>query len=229
MDRIQTKRPIIPVGEGTRAPRVSVRLFNAVMAGLIFLGFCVMGVGVNIVRQPAFMAWFSANVLLGVVLMIAVPIIGVVLMSGAVKRQSVARSLVGFALFVASFGLLSATAIAQYDLPTINAAFVATAAITLVFGGLGLAFPRVFQRMAGVLSVALIALVIVQVVMALLGVDQTWLDIAVIVVFCGFIGYDMHQAAIVEPTLPNAVFMASNLFLDIMNVFIRIVDIMDNN
>ena len=83
------------------------------------------------------------------------------------------------------------------------------------------------ERIIGVLVVALIALCVVQIAMALLGVDQSWLDIAVIVVFCGFIGYDMHQASIIEPTLPNAVFMASNLFLDIMNIFIRMLDVMD--
>ena len=173
------------------------------------------------------MAWFDANGLLGLILLIGGPIVGVILMSGAVKRQSVARSLIGYAIFVTTFGLFCAAAIAQYDLPTINTAFIATAAITVVFGILGLTFPKVFQRIIGALVVALVALCLAQIVMALMGVDQSWLDIAIIVVFCGFIGFDMYQASIVEPTLPNAVFMASNLFLDIMNIFIRALDIAD--
>lgn len=65
--------------------------------------------------------------------------------------------------------------------------------------------------------------------MMFLGVDQTWLDIAVIVVFCGFIGYDMYVATTVAPTVPNAVFMACNLFLDIVNVFIRLLNIVNDN
>ena len=81
----------------------------------------------------------------------------------------------------------------------------------------------------GVFSVALLALLVVQLVMMFMGVDQTWLDIAIVVVFCGFIGYDMHQATLVETTLPNAVFMACNLFLDIMNVFMRLLNIFGNN
>ena len=221
------QRWIIPTQMESNAPRISARLFNLVMAGLIFLGFCVMGLGVGIVTNTGFMAWFDANGLLGLILLIGGPIVGVILMSGAIKRQSVVHSLIGYALFVTTFGLFCAAAIAQYDLPTINTAFIATAAITVVFGILGLTFPKVFQRIIGALVVALVALCLAQIVMALMGVDQSWLDIAIIVVFCGFIGYDMYQASIVEPTLPNAVFMASNLFLDIMNIFIRALDIAD--
>lgn len=228
MGNVQGKRSIVPVQMGSPAARIDVRLFNFILAGLIFCGFLVMGLGVGIVSQPAFTSWFASNALLGIAGMIVGPIVGVVLMSGAVKRQSVARSIAGFAIFVSTFGLLCAMVVAQYDLPTINTAFVATAAITAVFGVLGLAFPQVFQRISGVLMVALVALCVVEIAMALMGVDQTWLDIAGIVVFCGFIGYDMYQAATVEPTVPNAVFMASNLFLDIMNVFIRVLDIVDN-
>ena len=42
----------------------------------------------------------------------------------------------------------------------------------------------------------------------------------------GFIGYDTYVATSVPPTLPNAVLMASNLFVDIINVFLRILNIL---
>lgn len=225
MNELERRDPVIMTPP---APQVSVRVYNLVLAGLILLGFVVMGAGVNLVATPAFQLWMYDNILLYLVGTLAGTIAGILLMSSAVKRQSVARSLVGYALFTCTFGLMTSIAVMNYDLPTINAAFTATAGITAVFGILGVAFPRVFQRMSGGLVVALFALMLVQIVMAFAGVDQTWLDLAVIVVFCGFIGYDMHQAAVAEPTLPNAVFMACNLFLDIMNVFIRLLDIFNN-
>ena len=228
MNEIQ--RDISPIGVEERAARpISPRLYNLIIAGLIFLGFCVMSLGVNIVSTPAFLMWMSHNVLLYMLGSIVGTIAGIVLMSSAVKRQSVARSLVGFALFICTFGLMLSMVLMNYSLPTINTAFLATAGITAVFGALGLAFPQVFQRIAGVLSISLLALIIVQFVMMFLGVDQTWLDIAVIVVFCGFIGYDMYVATTVAPTVPNAVFMACNLFLDIVNVFIRLLNIVSDN
>ncbi len=228
MNEIQ--RDISPIRAEERAARpISPRLYNLIIAGLIFLGFCVMSLGVNIVSTPAFLMWMSHNVLLYMFGSIAGTIAGIVLMSSAVKRQSVVRSLIGFVLFICTFGLMLSMVLMNYSLPTINTAFIATAGITAVFGALGLAFPQVFQRIAGVLSISLLALIVVQFVMMFLGVDQTWLDIAVIVVFCGFIGYDMYVATTVAPTVPNAVFMACNLFLDIVNVFIRLLNIVSDN
>ena len=72
---------------------------------------------------------------------------------------------------------------------------------------------------------SLLALIVVQVVMGLMGVSQTGIDLLVIVVFCGFIGYDFYRAMQDEPTLVNAVYNASNLFLDIINVFVRVLSI----
>lgn len=225
----ELQRNVSPVRVEQTAPTMSPRLFNLVIAGLIFVGFCAMGIGTRIVSSQAFLDWMIRNPILYLAGSLIGSIAGIVLMSSAVKRQSVPLSLGGFALFVCTFGLTCSQALITYDLPTINTAFTATAAITVVFGALGVLFPQVFHRMAGVLSVALLALLVVQVVMLFMGVDQTWLDVAVIVVFCGFIGYDMHQAATVPTTLPNAVFAACNLFLDIMNVFIRILNILNSD
>lgn len=224
------ERDLIPVVEGQHpAPTISPRLYNLITTGLIFVGFCVMGAFATFVGTYEFQSWVDRNALLFIVGTLAGSIGGILLMSSAVKRQSVARSLVGFALFVCSIGVLAAMAVASYDLPTVNKAFLITAGITAVFGILGISFPQVFRRMIGVLSVSLLALILAQIVMSLFGVDQTWLDIAVVVVFCGFIGYDMYQATTVPPTIPNAVFMACNLFLDIMNIFLRLLRIMDEN
>ncbi len=228
MNEIQ--RDISPIRAEERSARpISPRAYNLIIAGLIFGGFCVMSLGVNIVSTPAFMMWVARNSLLYLIGSFAGTIAGILLMSSAVKHQSVARSLAGFALFICTFGLMLSMTVMAYDLPTVNTAFIATAGITAVFGALGLAFPHVFQRIAGVLSVSLLALIVVQFIMLLMGVDQTWLDIAVVVVFCGFIGYDMHTAATMAPTVPNAVFMACNLFLDIVNVFIRLLRIVSDN
>ncbi|MDN0069763.1 Bax inhibitor-1 family protein [Collinsella ihumii] len=225
----EIERNVSPLHVERTAPTISPRMFNLVIAGLIFAGFCVMGIGTHIVTSPAFMSWLVRHPIMYLVISLVGSIAGIVIMSGAVKRQSVARSLIGYALFVCTFGLLCSMAVSAYDLPTVNAAFTATAGITVVFGALGLVIPQVFRRLMGVFSVALLALLVVQLVMMFMGVDQTWLDIAIVVVFCGFIGYDMHQATLVETTLPNAVFMACNLFLDIMNVFMRLLNIFGNN
>lgn len=218
-----------PVASGTarRAKRLSARGFNLAVSGLLFVGFCLMGLGTYFTGTMAFaqMMYAGSGGLTFIFGTLAVTVVGIVMMSAAASRESAGLSLVGYLIFAAAFGLMSSTALVAYDLPAIQTAFGATAAITLVFGALGVAFPKLFCRAAGVFSGALLALIVVELVLAFLGVSQTITDYLVVIVFAGFIGYDTYRATQVEPTLPNAVLAASNLFMDIVNVFIRILDI----
>lgn len=213
--------------EGTAAKRLSPRMFNLAVSGLIFLGFCVMGLGTYYTGTMDFAkAMSSVGGSFGfMVLTLVGTVAGIFIMSAGASRQSAAISLVGYALFASTFGLLSSVALVRYDLPTINTAFAATAAITFVFGALGVTFPQVFKRVGGVCCGVLMALLLVEIVLAVMGVSQTITDYIVVIVFAGFIGYDTYTATQVEPTLPNAVMVATNLFMDIINVFLRILDI----
>ena len=54
---------------------------------------------------------------------------------------------------------------------------------------------------------------------------MAWLDYVVILLFCGFIGYDTYRAQQCEPTVKMAIFNAVEIWLDLLNVFIRILSI----
>ena len=210
--------------EGSGVP-LSLRGYTLALTGLVFLGFVVMGACASLFGNVSFLLAVMDSFLLLTVLSFAGSIAGVVMMGSARKSQRVGLSLAGYALFVASFGFMTSTILLMYTAQTISTAFIATAGIVVVFACLGVAFPRVFERIQGVLGVSLLALIVVHLVMSFMGVYQTWIDVAVIVVFCGFIGYDFHRAMNDEPTLVNAAFNASQLFLDIINVFIRVLSI----
>ncbi len=226
LERYGTEGPVV-AGTARKAKRLSARGFNLAVSGLLFAGFCLMGLGTYFTGTMGFaqMMYSGSGALTLVFGTLAVTVVGIVMMSAAAARESAGLSLVGYVVFAAAFGLMSSTALVAYDLPTINTAFAATAAITLVFGTLGVVFPKAFSRAAGVLSGMLLALIVVELVLAFLGISQTVTDYLVVIVFAGFIGYDTYRATQVEPTLPNAVLAASNLFMDIVNVFIRILDI----
>ena len=93
--------------------------------------------------------------------------------------------LIGYALFTLTFGFSTSLILGMYDMQTISLAFSATAGIMIVFGAAGIMFPQFFQRIQGVLITALIALFVVQLILMFLGVGQTFIDLAVIVIFCG--------------------------------------------
>ena len=57
--------------------------------------------------------------------------------------------------------------------------------------------------------------------------DQGIFDYVVVVLFCGFLGYDSFLMSMDVPSVPNAIFHASNIYLDIVNVLIRVLRILD--
>lgn len=221
------ERADAPVFSGGAAPKlVSYRLYYAVMAGLVVLSFAIMAACSHVTATAGFMLLVADSPFMFLAATLAGTIGGIVCMSIGRSRESLALGGLGYALFTLTFGCTTSLALSTYSLDTISAAFTGTAAIMIVFGCAGIAFPRLFARVQGVLLVALLALVATGAVMALLGISRTAVDMAVIVVFCGFIGYDVHRAAVAQPTLANALWYSIELYLDIINVFLRLLSIM---
>ncbi len=92
---------------------------------------------------------------------------------------------------------------------------------------LGTLYPAFFARIAGALTIALIVVILVELFQIfVLGIHQGWLDWAVVAIFCGYIGYDWGRANQIPKTLDNAVDSAAALYIDIINLFLRILRIM---
>lgn len=204
---------------------LSLRGYTLALTGLVFVGFLVMGACASLFGDTRVLLLLLDHYLTVTIVSLVASIAGIVMMGRARSSQSVGLSLAGYALFVLSFGFTTSTILLMYSAQTISTAFLATAGLTATFACLGIAFPRAFAKIQGILGMSLLALIVVQVVMGLMGVSQTGIDLLVIVVFCGFIGYDFYRAMQDEPTLVNAVYNASNLFLDIINVFVRVLSI----
>jgi len=62
--------------------------------------------------------------------------------------------------------------------------------------------------------------------MMFLGANLGIIDYIVVLIFCGYIGYDWARANACAKTVDNAVDMAAELYVDIINLFIRILSIL---
>lgn len=210
--------------DGTSAA-LSQRKYIAVLFGLIFAGFACIAVGSYLTNSATFVATIGdlfAPLLLG---SFVLSIAGIIVMHFGRKNESVATTAVGYIMLIASFGFAIGFTLNLYDAGTIMVAMVNTCGITIIFGLLGFLFPQFFQKIGGILLGLLIAAILVQVVFFFMGVDPAWLDYVVILIFCGFIGHDVYLAFRAEPTYQNALFFAADLYLDIINIFIRILAI----
>jgi len=78
--------------------------------------------------------------------------------------------------------------------------------------------------------VALIAVIVLELITTIFfHAHQTIIDYVVVALFCGFLGYDSYQLAIDNPTVPNAIWHASDIYLDIVNILLRVLSIMDRD
>lgn len=136
-------------------------------------------------------------------------------------------SFLGYNFVVIPFGFIINIVVANYDQNIVADAIKVTGLVTAVMMLLGTLFPKFFQKISGVLTISLIVVILVEMFQVfILGIHQGWLDWVVVLIFCGYIGYDWGRANQIPKTLDNAVDSAASLYMDIINLFIRILRIM---
>ena len=94
---------------------------------------------------------------------------------------------------------------------------------------LGTSFPKLFEKIIGTITAALLITIIVELVeVFLLGMHTSILDWLVALIFCGYIGYDWGRANQIPKTTENAIKYAAVLYLDIINLFLRILSLLSD-
>lgn len=136
-------------------------------------------------------------------------------------------SFIGYNLVVVPFGLIINLVVSAYDPALVLDAMRVTGLVTLVMMVLGSTFPRFFQKIAWALTLALLAVIVIELVeVFIFKIHHGILDWAVALIFCGYIGYDWGRANLIPKTIDNAVDSAAALYMDIINLFLRILRIM---
>jgi FtsH-binding integral membrane protein len=133
-------------------------------------------------------------------------------------------SFLGYNLVVVPFGLIVNMVVSRYDPALVLEAIRITGLVTVVMMGLGTAFPRFFERIGTALFLSLLAVIVIELYHAfVLGVRRGWTDWAVVLIFCGYIGYDWGRANRIPKTVDNAVDSAAAIYMDVINLFLRVL------
>ncbi len=136
-------------------------------------------------------------------------------------------SFIGYNFVVVPFGLIVNLVVSRFDPNVVVEAIRITAGVTIVMMILGSMYPKFFQKIAGALTIALLSVIVIELVqMFVFGIHHNWIDWAVAVIFCGYIGYDWGRANQIPKTVDNAVDSAAALYMDIINLFLRILRIL---
>jgi FtsH-binding integral membrane protein len=204
--------------------KISAQTFYGALTLSLLWGLVLTSVVAFKAIQMGYQPTWAGVLVLG----LAVPIIGIVI---SVKSDNAFVSFIGYNMIVIPFGIIIGPAVNHYSPDVIRNAFAITAAITFFMGFMGTCFPSIFKDMGTPLFLALGGLVIVRIAQIFIPELQSlgFIDYISAGIFTLYIGYDMYRANSVAKTLDNAVDISIELYLDIINLFISILQIFGKN
>ena len=204
---------------------LETRTYNAVIAGTLLWGLLV-----NVLLcQYAGDLVMNMNPVVFVVLYLGLAIGGVII---AARSHKPAISFLGYNMVVIPFGLVISMlvrAYAEIDPVIVRDAFLYTLLISLGMMSLVMIRPQFFEKIGGVLIGGLIGLVLCEIILLIFRVDQAvtcWIAAAL---FSLYIGYDIYRSQNYPKTLDNAVDSALDIYMDMANLFIRLLQILGNS
>ena len=196
---------------------LSIRAYNVIIGLVLLWGFAI-----NILMctfcTDLFMSWNFVAVVIGYFI---IAIAGI-MMSKLSRNPFI--SFIGYNLVVLPVGVILSIALTEYDKISIMNALIATSIITILMIILASIIPHIFLSMGKILFVCLTGVIICEVIFMLIGFSTPSLwDFGVALIFCGYIGYDWAEAQTKPYTLDNAIDSVVGLYLDIINLFLRIL------
>lgn len=136
-------------------------------------------------------------------------------------------SFIGYNFVVVPFGLIINLVVSRYDSELVAEAIRITGLVTIGMMCLGSMFPDFFKKISRALTIALFLVIVVELIeIFIFGIHHGIIDWIVVLIFCGYIGYDWGRANQIPKTLDNAVDSAAALYMDIINLFLRILRIL---
>ena len=143
------------------------------------------------------------------------------------KSKEPAISFIGYNLVVVPFGFVLNIVVHRYDPDLVLQAIQLTASVTIMMMVAGSLAPEFFRNIQSSITMALLCVIVVEIIQIyVLSMHSDWIDWAVAILFCGYIGYDWGRANRLPKTVDNAIDSAAEIYMDVINLFVRILRIM---
>ena len=220
---ILEKSAYVPEGE----TEISERAFNLIIGGMLMWGFLLNYLTVTLFAEQAIRLVYGTNPFVFLIAYLVLVLIG----NGMVVKGGPATSFIGYTLIAAPIGILICVSIQGVPVSVIKSAVLVTAVVTLSFMIAGTLFPEFFLKLGRVLIFSLLFMIIGNLIsMFLFGnrgyMMYEWLGTAL---FALYIGYDWARANTCARTVNNAIDLSASLYLDMVNLFLRILQMMSRN
>lgn len=138
-------------------------------------------------------------------------------------------SFIGYNMVVLPVGFLASISVFIYGgirSNVVTTAIFITLAVTFIMTALSIAKPKFFESLGKVLGTTLLILLVVSAISAFIGHEYfIWTYIGA-GLFSLYIGYDLYRAMQFPHTKDNAIDCALDIYLDIINLFLKVLQIL---
>ncbi len=197
--------------------------YNLLIGAILLWGFVINAAMVKF-ATPIFLSWNPIALIIGYFVL---AIIGILM---STKSDSALVSFIGYNLVVLPVGAVLSVALVGVSSVSIMNAVLVTGAVVAAMTVLGTLFPRFFLSIGRALFIALCVVVFVELIAMLFNwhMPSIW-DWLVALLFSGYVAYDWAEAQHRHCDANNAVDACVGLYLDIINLFLRILSITDDD
>lgn len=209
-------------GTYSQEQMVSRRTYNAVLGGTLLWGFIInvilcatIGNVFYYVNPIGFLIGYLVSCLFGILL--------------ASKSDNPVISFLGYNMIVIPIGIVISSAVDAYGgmgSEIVVEAFLITMCVTASMTAFAIIKPEWCSKIGLILFPSLIGLLIAELIMLILGMDNIAFAWGGAILFSLYIAYDVYRSQQFAPTIDNAVDSAIDIYLDIANLFVRILKIL---
>lgn len=200
---------------------LTARKYNATIFGMILYGlvanFLICLFCSNMAATVNSVAFFLAY--------LVCVIVGCIM--SAVSTNPVA-GFVGYNLIVLPSGFVISVAVQEYGglgSEVVTEAFLAATLIIATMTFFAVLNPQFCNRLGSLLFMALMGLIAAEVMMLFMGMKSSAISWASAIIFSFYISYDVSRSQVYPYTISNAVGSAMDIYLDIVNLFLSLLEI----
>lgn len=208
----------------TGVPILSDTMYNMVLGGVVMYGLCLSALMCVLLRPYVFTIAENYTVI-----MIAYFVCAIAGICMSAFSSNAIISFVGYNLVVVPMGIVLSMVVyvaTEIDISIVMQSLIYTMLVTFCMIILSIVNPEFFLGLGGLLFSVLTGLVLSGLVCWIFHWSTAWQGWIGVVLFSLYIGYDFQRSQQFEKTMDNAVDCAMDIYLDIINLFIRILQIM---
>ena len=196
---------------------LSAQTYNLIIGGLILYGFILNAIIV------AFCGNMFASMDYRILLVgyFVCCVVGILI----TRSDSPITSFIGYNLVVVPIGAVLSVSLPYCNPQDILSAIAVTSAVVAVMTTIATSAPHFFTKLGPTLFVTLLIAIIAELAATFVGYGGGIFNWLFVLIFTLYIGYDWHKAQMYPKTLDNAVDSSLEIYLDIINLFVRLLSL----